>query len=358
MRSLRPAGVLVAVSLIVGVAGSAIVAAEGEAAMMAEQHYAKGEVLYGKEWVPIEKLFKDYRKARYELSYAETRGDRTRDQLEGLHRDMALMRSETREAERPVRVVLGKARNELREYNRILRKNPPVRPILREMPTRPRRPSGYTGSGSSRFGGTSSSRNSSSNRYDDLIREWRRRCSEIQAENDRKVKKYQQELKIYSQEQARAKAEIPKLMATIGECDQKLEGIESDLKTKQQPTRSRSDGVTEEALAQNRKISVIETRIKNMATALRAAPEALRFKHGIVEFEDVFYTMAELRATHGKTQAEIDRVSEQLKAESEKDGIPFPEKWRHPQQDRMDAIKAVLEKAEAAYKKQRARRAA
>ncbi len=357
MIVVRFIGTLLALFLVVGPALSAEAPgdakAEAKPKMTPEQHYAKDEVLYNSNWVLITTLFKDYRRGRYELTSAQARGDRTSDELAGLHREMALMKGETRETERPVRLELGKARNELRKHNHILRKRPPIKPTLREMPRQPRRPAGYSSSNrnrSSSYGSSGSNRSSSSDRYDDLLRDWRRTAEAIRSDNDQKLKKYQVEVKVYREEQAEAKTEIPKLEATIKTCLGKLGEIDADLKEKQAPTRQKSDHATESVLARNRQISVLETRVKQMADALRAAPETLRAKHGIVEFEKVFYTSYELRATYTKTQSEINRVRDQLKAESEKAGIPFPEKWRHPQQDRMDAIKALVEKADAARK--------
>ena len=355
MMLVRYLGTLAMVFLIVGSAAAAETSGEAKAEakpeLTPEQHHAKGEVLYDGKWVNIETLFKDYRRARYELAYAEKRGGSAQDELAGLHREMTLMKNETRDTERPIRMELGKARNELRTHNRNLKKRPPTKPTLREIPERPRRPSNYNSNrSSSGYGSSGSNRSSGDDRYNDQMRRWRQTSDAIRSENEAKLKLYQQQLKIYQQEQAAARAATPKLEAAIKECLGKLDETEADLKEKQGPTRQRSDSTTESVLAQNRRVSVIENRVKQLTAALRAAPEGLRAKHGIVEFEKVFYSSEELRATHQKTQSEIDRVRDQLKAESEKAGIPFPEKWRHPQQDRMDAIKALLEAAAAAAK--------
>jgi len=346
-------GVLLALFLVAGPAVAAETPGEAKVEMTPEQHYAKDEVLYNNQWVLITTLFKDYRRGRYELASIEKRSDRARDELAGLHREMALMKSVTREAERPVRMELGKARNELRKHNQILRKRPPVKPTLMPFPRQPKRPAGYSSRNRSsrNYGDSDGFRSSSSDQqYDDRLREWRRTCAAIRSDNEQKNKRYQMQLKTYKQQQSAAKAAIPKLQATIKQSMGKLDGIDAGLKEKQAPTRHKSDSVTETVLVKNRQISVAETHVKQMAAALRAAPESLRAKHGIVEFEGVFYRLSTLKTTYAKTQGEINRVRDQLKAESEKAGIPFPEKWRHPQQDRMDAIKALLDKAPASRK--------
>ena len=357
MGRVRYMGILLALFLVAGPAVAAETPGEAKAEakveMTPEQHYAKDEVLYNNQWVLITTLFKDYRRGRYELASIEKRGDRARDELAGLHREMALMKSVTREAERPVRMELGKARNELRKHNQILKNRPPTKPTLMPFPRQPKRPAGYSSNrnrSSSDYGDSDGFRSSSSDQYDDRLREWRRTCAAIRSDNEQKNKRYQVQLKTYMQQQSAAKAAIPKLQATIKQSMGKLDGIDADLKEKQAPTRHKSDSVTESVLVKNRQVSVAETRVKQMAAALRAAPESLRAKHDIVEFEEVFYSLSILKTTHAKTQGEINRVRDQLKAESEKAGIPFPEKWRHPQQGRMDAIKALIDKASARRK--------
>ena len=148
MIVVRFVGTLLALFLVVGPALSAEAPgdakAEAKPKMTPEQHYAKDEVLYNSNWVLITTLFKDYREGRHALRSAQARGDRTSDELAGLHREMALMKGETRETERPVRLELGKARNELRKHNHILRKRAPTKPTLREIPRQPRRPAPAT----------------------------------------------------------------------------------------------------------------------------------------------------------------------------------------------------------------------
>jgi len=362
MRMVRYTGVALALCLVLAWGGSPAVAADAAAepeakpaaavdpAQVAAEHHAKGEVLHGKEWVPVDTLFKDYRRARAELEAAKDRSDHVKDRLATVTREMTQIKSEVKETERPVRAELGKARNALRGYNRILKKSAPIKPTLAEVPPAPKRPSGYNNSNrrNNDYDNSNSGRSSTDDRYDDRMREWQRQASFIKQANDQKSKKYQEEMAEYKQQQAEAKSEVPKLEAKIKECAAKLGEVAEDLDAKTAPTRGKSDSMTEDALAQDRRVDVIETRVLNMAGSLRASPEPLRLKHGIVEFEDIFYSAPELKATYTKTQAEIDRVRDQLKAESDKAGIPFPDAWRHPQQDRMDAMKTLVEKVQVA----------
>lgn len=309
------------------------------------EHYAKGEVLYDKEWLPIDRLFKEYLQSRHELDRAGKRGDDVRGRLEDLQRELAQVKGEVSETERPVRAELSKARNKLRDYSRTLAKKAPVKPQLREIPPAPAA-SSYSSSnnrGDTRYGTSGSSNNNN----DDRRRAWREKADAIKRENDQAMKKYQLDMTEYTREQNEAKAEAPKLQATIKDCEEKLKALGAELDAKQAPTLNQTNATTEEARDYNRRIEAIETRVENMMKALRAAPETLRYTHNIVEWEAQFYTVAELQETYTTTQTEIDKVHEQLKAESEKAGLPFPENWRHPQQDRMDAIKALVAKVKA-----------
>ena len=46
-------------------------------------------------------------------------------------------------------------------------------------------------------------------------------------------------------------------------------------------------------------------------------------------------------------QAQIDELSVQMKAEAKAAGRAFPENWRHPGQDNLDALGALLARAKA-----------
>lgn len=313
------------------------------AALTPAEHYAKGEVLYDKEWVPIDQLFKEYLQSRRELDRAGKRSDDAQGRLEDLQRELAQVKGEVSGTERPVRAELSKARNKLRDYSRTLAKKPPAKPQLKEIPPRPSTRSYDSGNnrGDSRYG------TSSNNNNNDSQRAWRERADAIKRGNDQAMKKYQLDMTEYQREQNEAKAEAPKLQATIKDCEEKLKALGVELDAKQAPTLNRTNATTEEARAYNRRIEAIETRVENMMKALRAAPETLRYTRDIVEWEEQFYTVAELQEMYTTTQTDIDKVHVQLKAESEKADLPFPENWRHPQQDRMDAIKALVAKVKA-----------
>jgi len=312
--------------------------AEAEPILSPEEHYAKGEAKYDGAWMPIQKLFEMYVRERDQLRYIRQHGSAEQEQLQKLHREMALIRGEARQEQQPVRRELAKARNELRECNRILHLSPPSKPQLQRLPSPPRRPaSGYD-----------SDYDSSSGWYDKARRDWERQCEAIRRQNKVRMEQYQRELQAYQKKQNDAKQAVPKLEAKIKECMKELGEIEAEYEKKGAPTLRRSDQVTDRVRAHNRRVEVIEARVEAMTKALLAVPEPIRHKHGIVAFEGEFHTSRELSRLYQETQTEIDRVREKLKGDCEKADIPFPEDWRHPQQDRMDTIKTLLEAVEAA----------
>lgn len=308
-----------------------------------QEHWAKGQAQFGGEWIPIPKLFEQYVAERNRLRAIREQGSEVQERLNKLHYEIATIRNEAREEQAPIRRELGQARAELRQCNDIMRRSAPAKPQLIPRPAQPRRPSS-----SYDYGSSSSGRNSTSGWYEQTMREWQRQCEAIDRQNEQRMQQYQRAVQEYQNEQNKAKAAVPKLEATIKKCMEELGEVETQYDEKQEPTRQQSENVVENVRAHNRQVEAIETRLDAIAQALRTVPEDIRFCHGIIEFEDEFNTAPELRRVHTETQADIDRVRDKLKAECEQAGIPFAENWQHPQQKRMDAIKELLERAEAA----------
>jgi len=317
--------------------------AKPAAVLSPEEHWTKGEAEYGGEWMPIPKLFEKYLAERNELRHILENGTDAQDRLNKLRHEIASIESEQRQEQMPIRQELGKARAELRRCNEILRKSPPPKPLLIPRPSQPRRPTNSYNYGSSSSRGISGW-------YEQARRDWERKCEAINRENERRKQQYQRAVQEYQAEQSKAKAEIPKLEATIRKCMDELGEVEDTYDQKQEPTRRQSENVTEAIRAHMRQVEVLETQVEILASALRAVPETIRLQHGILEFEGEFYTASELRRTYSETQANIDRARDRLKAECEQLGLPFPDNWQHPQQKRMDAIKDLLDRADAARK--------
>jgi hypothetical protein len=72
------------------------------------------------------------------------------------------------------------------------------------------------------------------------------------------------------------------------------------------------------------------------------------WREDIAEWDGQFRLLTDLRTLHAELQAEIDRMRVELEEAAHLAGRDFPTDWRHPQQDKVDALKALIERAEAA----------
>jgi len=302
----------------------------------AEKRYARGEAFYDGEWMSVEKLFKAYDHQRDRLQHMQKQGTESQEQLNELNREMTRIRGEERKAERPIRLELGKARHQLREYNHVLRQQPPAKPKLQRLPPAPNR------------SGRSQGYRSRDDRYDRARRQWQQRCDQIKQHNKKKVEQYRREVKEYEKSKKEAKQDIPKLEAKVRELMNQLDEIEKQYKDKAAPTRRRSEDALERVRSHHRHVEVLERKVKELAKAVSAVPGPVRHKRGIVKFEGQFHHINTLQRQYKQTQSEIDRVRDNLQAECQKMGVPFPKDWRHPLQDRMEKIKALIEKVKQA----------
>jgi chromosome segregation ATPase len=177
--------------------------------------------------------------------------------------------------------------------------------------------------------------------------DWQRKADAITRANDALKKRYQQDLAEWKKTKDAADKELPKVDQAIKDLQGKIDQSAAALTTKQAPLLEKVKLANEEAQSLARKIEAVQTRLRGLTDALKAAPETLRFKHGILEWEGAFWPLADLEKQLNETQAEIDRVCVQMKAEEKAAGRPLPDNWRHPQQDRMDALKALITRAKA-----------
>lgn len=317
-------------------------APEARLPMTAEEHWAKDEARYNNAWVSIDKLFQDYLAAKAELQPLDDQIKAKRDAAGAIQFQMNNMKSESALAEQPTRSELMKTNIKRREMAKAADAPEPPKPRLQPIPPQPRNYSATV------HGQSSSSRWSSSNQYDDSLQRWQQQVDAIRRANDAATKQYQDDRARWQKARDDAQKQLPKLDADIKTLEQKLQQFAADLAVKQAPLMEKHKAISEEIRGIDRQVSAVETRIQNIADALRAAPEALRLKHGICEWEGGFSLLADLEKLYETTQADISRVHAQLKAEAQQAGRPFPENWRHPQQDRMDALKAIVAKAKAA----------
>jgi len=321
-------------SLVVWLAAHAAPAQEVEPpgkSVREDTHLAKGEVRYKETWTPITQVFETYRETRAKMEELVEQGRPVRASLADLNRKINKLRGETLARERPLRADLSKARAEKRKAARALGVRPPREPRYQPAPTEPKR-----------------SRYPNEDEYDDAVRRYRREAKRIREYNKGLRQKYKRNLETYNKIRAEAKKAIQESDATIADREKQVETVQQELGEAQRPLLEERKRLNTEITTLTNQARALIARADALADAMRSAPEDVRFRLGVVEWEGKFYTLEKLEALHAETQAEIVRTHEQLKEQAKLAGRDFPEDWRHPQQDRMDALKALIERAKAA----------
>ena len=309
-----------------------------------EAHWAKGEVLYNGSWMPIDDLFKLYLATRGDLAPLAAKATEARQKSAELQGQMANLKNDTQTLERPSKIDIAKARKRQQELKKILDTKPPAKPQLLNLPPQPKQGGIVRNGGGSGSSGNYGNNNNNVDPYQQMLQQWQQQCQIITQANTQLTQKYTTEATALKKQQDDANKEMPKLEKTNSDGDAKVQQLEQDLETKLTPMLDKVKAANEDVAAADRETSGYTARLKAIADALRASPETLRFKHGIVEWEGRFAPLAELQKYLTDTQAEIERVRAQMKAEADAAGRPFPSDWRHPQQDRLDALKALIAK--------------
>jgi DNA repair exonuclease SbcCD ATPase subunit len=317
-----------------GLAGTSAVAAEQAPAPPSAAANEAATVVYRDQRMSIADLFKEYGKIHKDLDEVAEKEKVARGRLEELQRQQAQGRKDLATEQAPVRADLGKARAEEKEARRALSERAPARPRLLPLPPRP--------------AVRSSSSNSGTDSSQDAYYRWQVECQRVNQQNQQAEKRYQQDMAEYKAKQAKAQAALDKVLDKIKALLAKLDQMEKDADAKQPEVVAALKTVNGEILSCGREETVVNTRLEEAIKALRTVPESVRLKAGIIEWEGALHELDDLEALHTQLQGEIDRVRAQLKAEAEKTGLPFADDWRHPQQDRMDGLKALIDKAKAA----------
>jgi len=333
MRSGSLSYVLIAGSIL-GMWGAGAFGQEGAAPANpedAEAHHAQGEVWYNEAWHPIAEIFAGYRETRGQI---EELGQKTAAERQGqmeLNGQIAQIRKESEAKEQEVRIELAKARSKRDEARKALRERPPDEPKYQSLPPRPRR-----------------SQYLDQDDYENALDRWKRECDRIKQENDRLKRQYERDLAAFQKRQEEAEKDLKKAEENIKEIEGRIEALQKELEEKEKPFVEKLRAIGDRVEALEREARALQTRVEAMAEAMRTVPQRVRLRQGIVEWEGAFHPLEELQALYEEIQTEIHRVREELKAQAEKAGRDFPEDWRHPEQDRMDALMALLDEAEAA----------
>jgi len=294
----------------------------------AAPHYAKGEVKYGEAWIPLAELFQNYRQVHAEMEKLVEEGKKAQSALDDLNRQIYTLRGENENSMRPIRTDMAKAVADRRKAEADLRAQPPAEPRYEREPPQPPRV---------RY---------SSDSHRDAMYDWMREASRIRQQNASLKREYDKHLADYQKTKAEANSVIQAAQAKVAECQKQLAELDKKLEDAMAPVLAKRLQMNDEIQSLGRQAHALIARAQAMEQAMREAPETVLFRSRIVEWDGKFYLLDELRALYAETQGEIDRVRDQLREDARIAGRSFPDDWRHPQQDRIDALKALIERAE------------
>jgi len=255
------------------------------------------EVLSENQPVPVERLFQDYVGAREDARRLSEGRDADQNHLSDLEKQIRQIQTKYTTEVRPVRSELSQAHEKLAVFNRVLTAREPPKPV-------------------------------------------------VNADNDKTRERYKHDLETFHQRQDQARKEKPDLEQRIDQLEAQLTAIDARLTSEQTPLLVELRALREKQDDLTRQVGAAMSRARSLANALRRAPEDQRLRRGICEWEDTFYSVDELRRIYDDLKAACDRDRAELKAKAEADGRTLPEDWRHPQQDKIDALKNLIERAE------------
>jgi len=249
----------------------------------------------------LEQLFQDYVKEREDARRLGEERDANQNRLSDLEQQIRQIQMKYATEVRPVRSELSQARAKLAICNRVLAEREPPKPVVGR---------------------------------------------DVNAGNRIVQQRYNRDLEAFRQRQNQAQKEKPDLEQRIAQLETQLASLDARLESEQKPllVELRECREKQEDLA--RQVGAATSRARPLADALRRTPEEERLRRGIYEWEDTFCSLDELRRIHDDLKTECDRNRAELKAKAETDGRPFPEDWRHPRQDKIDALKTLIERAE------------
>ncbi|HUX01428.1 MAG: hypothetical protein WBD63_00305 [Phycisphaerae bacterium] len=290
-------------------------------------HHARSEIRYGDAWVAVTELFQQYVATQAETQQALDQDREVRIELDDINRQVYALSSEAQNKERPIRAEMAKAVADRRKAEAALRTRSPSEPQYESLPPQPTR------------------NQYSSDSYDAAMDRWRREIRRIRDQNRELKREYDKRLAEYQKAKADTEAVIQEAQTKVAECQQQLDTLANELETAQAPLLEKRQAVSDRMLALSRQAEALATRSDAMVEAFQAVPQELLWRKGIAEWDGRFHLLTDLRTLHTELQAEIERMRVELQEAARLAGRNFPADWRHPQQDKVDALKALLERA-------------
>ena len=255
--------------------------------------------------VPVDRLFGDYLGAREDVRRLGEERAANQNHLSDLAQQNRQIQAQYTTEVRPVRSELGRARAKLAVCNRALTEREPHRPV---------------------------------------------KGIDVNAGNRVVQQRYRLAIAAYRRRQDQARKEKPGLEQRINQLEAQLVTLNAQLTSEKAPLLVELRALRKKQSDLAQQVGAARSRAGSLADALRLAPEDQRLRRSICEWENTFYSVDELRRILDDLKAGCDRDRAELKAKAEAAGRSFPDDWRHPQQDKIDALHSLIERATSAAK--------
>ncbi len=302
----------------------------------ARQHYEQGEVRYQNKWVSVEELHGQIQALEKQMAPLLDKGKEIRQRLYLIGREITQLRNEQRSRQFPLHRERTDLFRQKARFEAVLRQRPPQPPRLLVEPKRPsRRAFGHT----------------TNDDYDRRVRNWERERERIRRENEHRKEEYEEKVNELGEAQKKAKEEIRKLQQQIDEIDKKLEAVQEEFDAKVAPLDEKRKAVEGELQDLRSEAASLLRRRQLIEEALDQAPPEVMWKLDLIAWDGTYRRLADLETEYEKTAAEIAEVRQELQSAAERAGREFPSDWRHPGQDKMDRLKALIERVKAALGK-------
>jgi len=271
-----------------------------------------GTVRYGGEWVAIGDLLDACAKARAAVKPHLGKVEEAEARVAEINKAVGTLRADHRAATTPL---------EREKSQALARKGAAMRGLSLRKPVKPNKLRGS--------GGGRKDRNRSSHGNMDKI-------------NREREQQYQQALKRYNQIHEQAQKAYKEAQTNLSRLEHEIRQQDANLDKQQKPLLVERTKRTRDLRDAQQQIGLERTKVGRIAATLAQVPEALRLKHGAVEWQGAFYRIGELEALHKDLVAEIAAEQKALEADLATKGRSLPKTWQHARQGEADALKALI----------------
>jgi hypothetical protein len=294
------------------------------------QHLARGDVKFAGQWVALPDLVAQSRAVRAENDAAGAKVKAAMARMVEISHALEQARDDYHKAQDDIGVDLGKNQTKMQKAQAHLAMPLPTKPSILPEPAEPMR-SDYKDNTS----------------YTAAHNVWLTEKERTQNDNLHHQDIYDKEMERYTDMQQRGKTALAEATVAIEDCKKRMEDARFVRKGKEKVLTDELAKLTADQAAAVKVSADLATKLKTMAEAIRTSPEAVRTSKGIVDWNGQFYTLADLQATLDKMTAEVAEARKQAEERAAKVGGTLPLEWRHPRQDDIEALRAVIEKAKA-----------